>query len=232
MLKEWKEEYHPKIRDMPAAERPINRLAHYGPGALSSAELIAILLGGPEQLYHAATLLTQFDGITGLARSRSAEITEIPGLGTTSAARLKAAFELGRRLVIATPNDRPQVKSPADAANLVMLEMSVLEQEHLRTMLLDAKNYVIKTHTLYVGSLNTSVVRVCEVFREAIRLNSAALIVLHNHPSGDPTPSPEDVRVTELIVQAGNLMDIEVLDHLIIGQQRYVSLKERGLGFP
>ncbi len=112
-----------------------------------------------------------------------------------------------------------------------MTEMGLLEQEQLRVMLLDTKNRVTATETVYQGSLNTSLIRVGELFREAIRANCAALIVLHNHPSGDPSPSPEDVAVTRQIVQAGQLLDIEVLDHLIIGRQRFVSLKERGLGF-
>jgi len=152
-------------------------------------------------------------------------------VGMAKTAQLKAALELGRRLLIASPEERPQVKSPADAANLMMIEMSILEQEHMRLILLDSKNYVLGTPTMYVGSLNTSVIRVGELFREAIKQNCAAIIVVHNHPSGDPTPSPEDVAVTELITQAGQLLDIDVLDHLVIGQQRYVSLKERGLGF-
>ena len=232
MFKEWQEEYHPPVSALPAEERPVNRILHYGAGALSTAELIAILLGGPQQLYQATTLLTQFDGLIGLARTGPHEMANaVQGVGSTRAARLKAALELGRRLLIASPEERPQVKSPADAANLLMLEMSLLEQEHLRTILLDSKNRVLATPTIYVGSLNTSVVRVGELFREAIRLNCAAIIVVHNHPSGDPTPSPEDVKVTGLIVQAGQLVDIEVLDHLILGGQKYVSLKERGLGF-
>jgi DNA repair protein RadC len=152
-------------------------------------------------------------------------------VGTAKVAQLKAALELGRRLLIESPEERTQIRSPADAANLVMSDMSLLEQEHLRTMLLDTKNRVLETTTVYQGSLNTSLIRVGELFREAIRANCASLIVLHNHPSGDPTPSPEDVAVTRQIVEAGKLLDVEVLDHLIIGRQRFVSLKERGLGF-
>ena len=115
--------------------------------------------------------------------------------------------------------------------NLLMTEMSLLEQEHLRLVLLDTRNHVLATPTIYVGSLNTSVVRVGELFRAAIKENAAALIVVHNHPSGDPSPAPEDVRVTGQIVSAGKLLDVDVLDHIIIGRQRFVSLKERGLGF-
>ena len=232
MLKEWQEEYHPPVKALPAAERPINRLTHYGPGALATAEILAVILGGPQQLHQANALLAKFGGLVGLARTATYELTEVEGIGPSTAARLKAALEIGRRLMTASPDERPQVRSPADAASLMMGEMSLLEQEHLKILLLDSKNYVIQTITLYVGSLNTNLIRVGEVFRDAVKANAAAIIVLHNHPSGDPTPSPEDVKVTELMAQAGRLMDIEVLDHLVIGQQRYVSLKERGLGFP
>jgi len=146
-------------------------------------------------------------------------------------AQIKAALELGRRLLVSSPDDRPQVLSPGDAANLLMLEMGLLEQEHLRIVLLDTRNRVLSISTVYIGSLNTSMVRVGELFREAIRHNAAAVIVAHNHPSGDPTPSPEDVAVTKQIVQAGKLLDISVLDHIVVGRGRFVSLKERGLGF-
>ena len=127
--------------------------------------------------------------------------------------------------------DSSRVSSPADAANLLMSDMALLEQEHLRLVLLDTRNHVLATPNIYVGSLNTSVIRVGELFRHAIKENAAAMIVAHNHPSGDPSPSPEDVSVTRQIVSAGQLLDVEVLDHLVIGHGRYVSLKERGLGF-
>jgi len=219
------------VRELPESERPVNRLHRYGTGSLSNAEIIAAVLQTPDALHQAATFLAKFNGLLGLCRASTHELQEADGIGPAQAARLRAAMELGRRVLITSPNDKLQVKSPADAANLMMMEMSTLEQEHMRLILLDSKNYVIATPTKYVGSLNTSVIRVGELFREAIRQNCAAVIVVHNHPSGDPTPSPEDVSVTELITQAGHLLDIDVLDHLIIGQQRYVSLKERGLGF-
>ncbi|MBC8264806.1 MAG: DNA repair protein RadC [Anaerolineales bacterium] len=228
-------EYHPTIKDLPVEERPRERLKKYGAGSLANAELLAIILrtgvGGENVINLATRLLAKFGGLIGLARASFSELCEVKGIGVAKAAQLKAAMELGRRLLIASPGERPQVKSPADAANLLMLEMSMLEQEHMRLILLDSKNYVLDTPTMYIGSLNMSVIRVGELFREAIKQNCAALIVVHNHPSGDPTPSPEDVAVTELITQAGQLLDIDVLDHLIIGQQRYVSLKERRLGF-
>jgi DNA repair protein RadC len=228
-------DYNPTIKDLPSSERPRERLLHYGPGALSTGELLAIILrtGTRDEnvVRVAQRLLASFDNLAGLAKANNAELTAEKGLGPAKVAQIKAALELGRRLLVESPEERPQIRSPADAANLVMSQMSLLEQEHLRVMLLDTKNRVLDTPTVYVGSLNTSLIRVGELFRDAIRTNCASLIVFHNHPSGDPTPSPEDVAVTRQIVEAGKLLDVEVLDHLIIGRQRYVSLKERGLGF-
>ena len=223
------------IRELPASERPRERLQHRGAAALSNSELLAIILrtgvGGESVLDLATRLLVAYGGLGGLARASFGQLTQEHGLGVAKTAQLQAAFELGRRLLIASPDERPQITSPADAANLLMPEMGLLEQEELRTVLLDTKHHVLDSPTVYKGNVNTSVIRVGELFREAVRVNCVALIVVHNHPSGDPTPSPDDVRVTEQIVQAGKLLDIEVLDHLIIGRQRYVSLKERGLGF-
>ncbi|MCD6554138.1 MAG: hypothetical protein DRI52_03020 [Chloroflexi bacterium] len=223
------------IRDLPQGERPRERLEHYGAQALSNAELLAIILRtgvqGESVLHLASRLLARYGGLLGLARANFSELCAERGLGPAKATQLIAALELGRRLLIASPEERPVVRSPADAASLLMMEMSLLQQEHLRLLLLDTKNRVLGMPTVYIGSLNMSVLRVGEVFREAIRQNCAAVIVAHNHPSGDPTPSPEDVAVTERIVNAGKLLDVEVLDHLVIGQQRYVSMKERGLGF-
>ncbi len=228
-------EYYPTIKELPQGERPRERLEHYGASALSSAELLAIILrvGNKDEnvIRFAQRLLTTYGGLVGLAQAPFSDLTAIKGLGPAKATQLKAAFELGRRLLVAAPHERPVVKSPADAANLLMLEMGLLEQEHLRAVILDSKNHVVKVHTVYIGSLNTAVVRVGELFREAIRLNAAAVIIAHNHPSGDPTPSPEDVHVTRQIVEAGKLLNIDVLDHLVICQARWVSLKERGLGF-
>jgi DNA repair protein RadC len=228
-------EYYPTIKELPEGDRPRERLEHYGAGALSTAELLAIILrvGTKDEnvIRMSQRLLTSYGGLVGLAQAPFSELCEFKGLGPAKATQLKAAFELGRRLLVAAPHERPVVKSPADAANLVLMEMAALEQEHLRTIILDTKNHVLKIHTVYIGSLNAAVVRVGELFREAVRLNSAALIVAHNHPSGDPTPSPEDVQVTRQIVEAGKLLSIDVLDHLVIGQARWVSLKERGLGF-
>lgn len=235
MAREAVVEYHPTIKEMPGGERPRERLLHHGEAALSTAELLAIILrvGVKDEnvVMLAQRLLAKYQNLAGLALAPLAELQAIRGLGPAKAIELKAAFELGRRLQVAAPWDRPQVKTPGDAANLLMMEMGLLEQESLRTLLLDTKNRVLSIHEVCKGSLNAAQVRVAEVFREAIRANCASIIVAHNHPSGDPTPSPEDVHVTRQIVDAGKLLNIDVLDHLVIGQQRWVSLKERGLGF-
>lgn len=228
-------EYRPMIRDLPIDLRPRERLIYAGAGALSAAELVAIILrvGNPGEsaIRLAERLLSHFVDLAGLAQASYDELCQVHGIGPAKAAQIQAALELGKRLMIASPSQRLQVRTPADVANLLMMEMSLLEQEHLRTVLLDTKNFVTRTTEVYAGSLNAAVVRIGEVFRSAVRANSASIILAHNHPSGDPTPSPEDVRVTEMVVEAGRLLDIEVLDHIIIGRNRYVSLKERGLGF-
>lgn len=224
-------QYRPMIKDMLVTERPRERLAHYGAGALSTAELLAIILRvgvrGVSVIDLSQHLLARFGGLTGLSRAGFRELCAENGLSTAKVAQLKAALELGRRLQLESPGERPQILSPADAANLLMIEMQVLEQEHLRVILLDTKHRVLETPTVYKGSLNASVVRIGELFREAIRANSAAVIVAHNHPSGDPTPSREDMAITRQIVEAGRLLDVEVLDHIIIGHGRFVSLLER-----
>ena len=188
-------------------------------------------VGGENALALASRLLARYNGLPGLARASFAELQAEKGLGTAKTAQLKAALELGRRMLLASPEDRFIVRSPADVAQLLIAEMAHLEQEHFRALYLDTRNRLLGSDTLYVGGLNTSHIRVCEVFREAVKRNCAALIVAHNHPSGDPTPSPEDVEVTRQLVAAGEMLGIEVLDHLIVGQQRFVSLRERGLGF-
>ena len=224
------------IRDLPIMDRPRERLAALGPRALTEAELIAILLRtgtrGLSALQLAQALLAEAHGLSGLQAMPFHELCGRPGLGPAKAAQVLAAVELGRRFASARPGDRPAIKSPEEAAGLLQYEMSMLEQETMRVILLDTRNRVIRDPMVYQGSLNASVVRVGELFREAVRANAAALIVAHNHPSGDPTPSPEDVAMTRTLVEAGRILDIEVLDHLVIGKGRWVSLKAQGLGFP
>lgn len=235
MVDETRVEYYPMIKDLPVDERPRERLERAGEGALSTTELLAIILrtgtGGENVLDMARRILSRYGGLSGLARASFAEIEAEKGLGKAKTAQLKAALELGRRMLLVSPEDRFVVRSPVDVAQLMMAEMSHLEQEHFRVLYLDTRNRLLGIDTVYVGSLNASHIRVGEVFRDAVKRNCAAVIVAHNHPSGDPTPSPEDVEVTRQLVEAGKLLDIEVLDHLIVGQQRFVSLRERGLGF-
>jgi DNA repair protein RadC len=223
------------MKDLPAQERPRERLARVGEGALSTAELLAIILrvgvGGESALAMARRLLASYDGLPGLARASFAELRAERGLGNAKTAQLKAALELGRRMLLATPEDRLVVRSPSDVAQVLMAEMAHLEQEHFQVLYLDTRNRLLGSETVYVGSLNASHIRVAEVFRDAIKRNCAAIIVAHNHPSGDPSPSSEDVEVTRQLIAAGNMLSIELLDHLVIGQQRFVSLRERGLGF-
>jgi DNA repair protein RadC len=224
-----------RITDLNISERPRERLASLGPRALSNAELLAILLrvgvSGENAVQVGHRLLTTFGGLAGLHRASYAEVCDQFGIGPAKAAQIKAAIELGRRLPLEAPAERSAIHSPKDAAELVSYEMSALEQEHLRVFLLNTRNQVMDIVEVYRGSLNSSQVRVGELFKAAVRRSAAAIIVAHNHPSGDPSPSPDDIAVTRAIVQAGKLLDIEVLDHLIIGQGRFVSLKESGLGF-
>jgi DNA repair protein RadC len=223
---------HPlPIREFLPTDQPRHRLAHHGATALSDAELLAVITGVP-CLETAQRLLIAAGGLRGLQALSTVELQQlVAGISVGRAAQLKAAIELGTRVARGDRMARRQVKSPTDIADLLLLEMSHLDQEHLRTVLLDTKNRVQAISTVYIGSLNASMIRVGEVFKEAVRRNSAALIVAHNHPSGDATPSPEDVLVTHQIVAAGKLLDVDVLDHLVIGNGVWISLRQRGLGF-
>lgn len=224
-----------RITDLATEERPRERLARLGPEALRNAELVAILLRagirGLNAVQLAQKILLEAGGLVGLQRISYEELRGFKGLGPAKAAQLKAAVELGRRLSIATPEERPTIQSPEDAAGLLLYDMGGLEREHLRVLILDTRNRLLRMREVYRGSLNTSWIRIAEVFRDPVRMNAAAVIIAHNHPSGDPTPSPEDVAVTKSLVEAGKLLDIEVLDHLVIGQGRFVSMKAKGLGF-
>jgi DNA repair protein RadC len=224
-----------RIRDLPLTERPRERLAAAGPQALSTAELVAVLLRvggrGKSALDTAQALLMQSGGLRGLQRTSYTDLCAVRHIGPAKAALLLAAVELGRRLAVSEAEEAPSVSSPAAAAGLVQYEMGALEQEHLRTILLDVRNRLIRIHEVYRGSLTTSLIRTGEVFREAIKANAAGVIVVHNHPSGDPSPSAEDIAMTRTLVDAGRLLDIPVLDHLIIGRGSFISLRERGTGF-
>jgi len=225
------ERYRPKVRDLPVRERPINRLREVGPQAVSTAEILACLLQTPKALDQATQMLVEFGGLPGIARATDAELAEIDGIGPAQAARIKAALECGRRLTTAAPHIRYAIRAPGDVAQLLVSEIGTKDREHFIVLVLDTRNQVLHKETLYIGTLNSSHVRVADVFQVALRRNAAGIVVAHNHPSGDPSPSPEDVSVTRELVAAGKLLDIEMLDHLIIGDSRWVSLRERGLGF-
>ena len=236
MAEEQTPTYFTMIRDLPRGERPRERLRDLGPGSLSNAELIAILLrtgsGGESVLNLSTRLLASHDGIAGISRASYGELCSLKGISDAKACQVLAAFELGRRLVSLSPEERNIVRSPQDVVNLLGAEMALLDQEHLRVLLLTSRNQVRAIQEVYRGNVNASIIRVAEVVRPAIRENCPAIIVVHNHPSGDPSPSAEDILVTRNIVAGAEMMDIELLDHIIIGGQGHVSMKDKGLGFP
>lgn len=219
------------MKNVPDYDRPRERLLREGAGFLSDAELIAIMLRtGRERetaLGLAQRLLATFGDIGGLAQASHAELTTIKGIGPVKAVELLASFELGRR-VMKSSHERTTIRLPRDVANLMLPEMKHLTQEHFVCLFLNTKNHVIGKQTIFVGSLDASIVHPREVFKEAIRRSSASIICLHNHPSGDPTPSREDIAVTRTLQEAGDLIGITLLDHVIIGDDSYVSLKEQG----
>lgn len=220
-----------RLKDLPEDLQPRERLYQLGPEALSNKEILAILLRtgskGENVLELAERILAQTEGIAGLSRLSVYELKQVHGIGPAKAAQVKAALELGRRSVSVSPADRPVVNSPADVAGLVMEEMRGLDREHFRIIHLSTRNNVLGISQVSVGSLNSSIVHPRECFKEAIKRNANAVILLHNHPSGDPAPSREDLDITKRLVEGGKILGIEVLDHVIIGDKRYVSLKEQ-----
>ena len=223
------------IRELPATERPRERLAMRGVGGLTAAELIGLVWGsgthGRSAVDLASDALARHDGLTGLARATELELAEVKGIGDAKAAQLVAAFELGRRLLADWPAGRWTIRGPHDVAERLILQMDRLEREDLRVVMLDTKNHVLRVMTVYQGNVSSSLVRVGELFRDAVRLNAAGVILVHNHPSGDPTPSPDDLHLTAEALAAGRLLDIQLLDHLVIGHDAYVSLRDRGVAF-
>lgn len=223
------------LRELPATERPRERLELRGPGGLSSAELVGLLWGsgarGRSAVDLAEEAIARFDGLTGLSRASGLELEAIPGVGAAKAAQLQAAFELGRRLLADWPIGRWTVRAPHDVADRLVLQMGRLEREELRVVVLNTKNVVLRVTTAYQGNVSASLVRVGELFRDAVRLTASGVILVHNHPSGDPTPSPDDLHLTAEALAAGRLLDIAVLDHLVIGHDAYVSMRDRGITF-
>ena len=220
---------------MAPTDRPRERLWDIGAENLTQAELLAIVLrtGNTHQsaLNLAQSLLKKHAGLSGLAKLSFADLVREPGIGEAKAAELKAVFRLAALIRDLRPEDRPYVHSPADVMDLVGHELAVLGQEHLRVILLSTRNQVMDVSQAYQGNVSTAVVRVAELFREAIRQNAPAVVLVHNHPSGDPSPSADDVAFTEAAVNAGKLLQIDVLDHIIIGDRKIYSMKLEGKGF-
>ncbi len=218
-----------RIKDLEESQRPRERLEKHGAGVLNNAELLAILLRvgmkGLNAVQVAQRLLYLYRGLDGLQRATFKELCSVDGVGPAKAAQIKAAIELGRRLAASTPDDRVLVNSPQDVADQVQYQMAGLEQEELWVLLLDSRNQLLQVEHLYRGSLNSSTVRAAEIFRSGIRDNAAALIIVHNHPSGDPSPSPEDIRLTRMLVEAGQLLELPVLDHIVVGARGIISIK-------
>lgn len=220
------------IKDVPEEDRPRERLLRYGSTHLSNQELLAILLGtgtrNESVMDLSNRILMHFEGIHLLQNAAVEELTAIKGIGPAKAVYILAAIELGKRISSYRPNERYVVRSPEDGANFVMEEMRTLNQEHFVALYLNTKNEVIHQQTLFIGSLNSSIVHPREVFREAVRRSAASIICAHNHPSGDPAPSQEDIHVTRRLVECGKMIGIDILDHLIIGDRKFISLKEKG----
>ncbi len=220
------------IKDVPEEDRPRERLLRYGSTHLSNQELLAILLGTGSRNESVMDLsnrvLMHFEGIHLLQNAAVQELTAIKGIGPAKAVYILAAIELGKRISSYRSNERFVVRSPEDGAEYVMEEMRILHQEHFVALYLNSKNEVIHQQTLFIGSLNSSIVHPREVFREAVRRSAASIICIHNHPSGDPTPSQEDIHVTRRLVESGKMIGIDILDHIIIGDRKFISLKEKG----
>jgi DNA repair protein RadC len=205
-----------RVCDLPVEERPLYRLHRHGTDALATTELLALVLGTAEAPGIAEEILARYGSIHQLARSSKEQLMRIRGIGETQSGRLVAMLELSRRLQEPPADERPRVTSPADGANLLIPLLSHKTQEELHVVLLDTRNRVMGIRAIYRGSLNTSVVRIGEVFRPAIEAPAAAIIIAHNHPSGCVDASPEDVRVNKEIVKAGQLLGIDVLDQCAV----------------
>jgi len=220
------------IRDVHTADRPRERLVNQGAMSLSNQELIAIMLRtGTRQesvLHLANRVLHHFEGVQQLKDASIEELTSINGIGQAKAVQLMAAVELGRRLSSKQTDAKFTIRSPKDAASYLMADMTSLKQEHFVVLFLNIKNQVLHKQTIFVGSLNASIVHPREIFREAVRRSAASIVCAHNHPSGNPAPSPEDIAVTKRLMEAGSIVGIELLDHIIIGDHQFISLNEKG----
>lgn len=223
------------IHDLPLADRPRERLRDFGAANLRSDELIAILLrtGFTKRgvLEVAADLLKRFGGLPGLARASYEDLCAEPGLGPAKAAELQAAITLGIRASAITPDERPLLRNPEAVADLMLNEMSLFDQEVVRVLSLDTRLRLMKKSDVYRGSVHSTAVRHGELLRDAVKVNATAIILLHNHPSGDPTPSAADIAMTKGLHAAAKIMEIDLHDHMVVGGGRYVSMRSVGLGF-
>ena len=222
------------IRDLPLSERPRERLQKFGAEALSAQEILAVLLGrgvaGESVMVTAQRLLSQFGSLKGIADASVEELSQVKGIGLAKAAQIKAAFELSSRLGgYAEAGEGQIVKTPEDVASLVRGRLRGKKKEHFLALLLDTRNQLIKVAEISIGSLDASIVHPREVYKEAISATAASVIFVHNHPSGDPTASEDDIKLTKRLAEAGEIVGIEVLDHIIIGDKNYFSLKREGL---
>ncbi|KXG77066.1 RadC family protein [Thermotalea metallivorans] len=222
---------HVLIKEMAESERPREKMIQFGIKALSNAELLAVLIRTGTKETSAIELsqrILSYDqaGIHFLANCTIEELSQMKGIGPAKACQIMAAVELGKRIAAAGLRTKPCVKSPRDVANIFMEEMRYYKKEHFVTILLNTKNEIISSENVSVGSLNASLVHPREVFVNAIKKSAASMILLHNHPSGNPQPSKEDIAITERLVEAGKIIGIEVLDHIIIGDGIYTSFKE------
>lgn len=225
---------HPlMIKELPADERPREKMKERGAQALGNSELLAILLrtGNFQEsaLRIAENLLDRQGGLAGFGNATMEEFEQVKGVGEAKAITVMAAIELGRRVTTLAPTERVIIRTPDDVAALLMPRFRYETKESFIAILLSTKNHVLKTPVISVGSLNASIVHPRELFREAINASAATVILAHNHPSGDPAPSPEDVSLTRKLVEAGKLLDIPVLDHIILGDGKYISFKEKGI---
>ncbi|MDO4680112.1 MAG: DNA repair protein RadC [Aerococcus sp.] len=220
------------MKEMPQSLRPRERLMQYGTEALPTYELLAILLGsgqrGENAVQLAMRILNQFDGLFGLKHATYEELTTLPGIGPSKALTILAAIALGERMAQEKGIKNGTITSCEDAGAYFLPRLKDLEQEHVMVLFLNMKNEIVRQKTIFIGSLNTSVAHPREIFKEAIRSAAAHIIVAHNHPSGNPTPSKADLAFTERLVKVGELVGIDIVDHLIIGEDDFVSLREKG----
>jgi len=222
------------VHDLPLSERPRERLLKLGSEALSSQEILALILGrgikGESVIVTAQKLLTKFGNLRNLASASVEELTQIKGIGPAKAAQIKATFELGKRLEdSSSEGTKITVKSPEDAIKAAKSQLKGKKKEHFVVLCLDTRNHLINTHKISIGSLDCSIAHPREVFKEAISSCAASVIFMHNHPSGDPTPSEDDIKLTKRLVEAGEIIGIDVLDHIIICDRDHLSMKARNL---